>query len=77
MFGSTVDIQSVAAKIRRGKRRKKPQRKNIMACPIPQGGHNNITDEYCTGILINDISDYIAKNIIHSGVKKKNRIIIA
>ena len=47
-----------------------------MACPIPQGGHN-ITDEYCTGILINDISDYIAKNIIHSGVKKKYRIIIA
>jgi len=35
-----VDIQSVAAEIRRGKkkedrrRRKKPQGKNIMACPI-------------------------------------------
>jgi len=37
-----VDIQSVAAKISRGKkkerkkeeRRKKPQGKNIMACPI-------------------------------------------
>jgi len=32
-----------AAEIRRGKRRrrrrKKPQGKNIMACPIPQGGH--------------------------------------
>jgi len=32
-----VDIQSVAAEIRRGKKkedRKKPQGKNIMACPI-------------------------------------------
>jgi len=35
-----VDIQSAAAEIRRGKkdrkrrRRKKPQGKNIMACPI-------------------------------------------
>jgi len=40
-----VDIQSVAAEIRRGKkikvdRRKKPQGKNIMACPITKGGHN-------------------------------------
>jgi len=33
-----VDIQSAAAEIRRGKKkkeRKKPQGKNIMACPIP------------------------------------------
>jgi len=34
-----VDIQSVTAEIRRGKKeeveRKKPQGKNIMACPIP------------------------------------------
>jgi len=31
-----VDIQSATAKIRRGKkeRRKKPQGKNIMTCPI-------------------------------------------
>jgi len=32
-----VDIQSAAAEIRRGKKeedRKKPQSKNIMACPI-------------------------------------------
>jgi len=38
-----VDIQSAAAKIRRGKdrkiERKKPQGKNIMACPITSGGH--------------------------------------
>jgi len=38
-----VDIQSVTAEIRRGKeierRRKKPQGKNIMACPITWGGH--------------------------------------
>jgi len=38
MCGSMVDIQSAAAEIRGGKkkdrRRKKPQGKNIMACPI-------------------------------------------
>jgi len=42
MFGSMVDIQSVTAEIRRGKkedRKKKPHGKNILACPIPQGGH--------------------------------------
>jgi len=39
-----VDIQSAAAEIRRGKkeRRKKPQGKNIMACPIPYGGLKNM-----------------------------------
>jgi len=41
MCGSVVDIQSPTAEIRRGKkkrkkeRKKKPQCKNIMACPIP------------------------------------------
>jgi len=37
-----VDIHSETAEIRRGKKiedRKKPQDENIMACPIPQGGH--------------------------------------
>jgi len=39
-----VDIQSATAENRRGKKvedrkKKKPQDKNIMACPIPQGGH--------------------------------------
>jgi len=38
MCRSMVDIQSATAEIRRGKkedeRRKKPQGKNIMACPI-------------------------------------------
>jgi len=43
MCASTVDIQSAAAEIRRVKTRrqkKKPPGKNIMACPITQGGHN-------------------------------------
>jgi len=31
---SMVDIQSAAAEIRRGRKKKKPQDKNIMACPI-------------------------------------------
>jgi len=38
-----VDVQSVAAEIRRGKkkedRRKKPQGKNIMSASATQGGH--------------------------------------
>ena len=42
-----VDIESAAAEIRRGKKdrrkKKKPQGKNIMACPIPQVGHNKAT----------------------------------
>jgi len=43
MCGSMADIQSAAADIRRGKkkeRKKKPQGKIIMVCPIPYGDHN-------------------------------------
>jgi len=41
MCGSMVDIQSPTAEIRRGKKiRQKPQQENIMACSIPEGGHN-------------------------------------
>jgi len=41
-----VDIQYATAEIRQGKkkeeeRKNKLQGKNIMACPIPYGGHNN------------------------------------
>ena len=43
MCRSMVDIQSVAAEIRRGKkeeeRKNKPQHENIMVCPIPKGDH--------------------------------------
>jgi len=49
MCGSMADIQSSTAEIRRGKKeikKKKPQDKNIMACPIPQGDHNNV----CCGL---------------------------
>jgi len=41
-----VDIQSAAAEIRRGKKKKqrkkerKNQDENIMVCPIPEGDHN-------------------------------------
>jgi len=41
MFGSMEDIQSATPEIRRGKKRKKdrrkkkPQGKNIVVCPIP------------------------------------------
>ena len=50
MCGNMVDIQSAAAEIRRGKKieeemRKKPQGKNIMACPITQGGHKKKQNE--------------------------------
>jgi len=45
MCGSMVDIHSPTAEIRRGKeRRKKPQHKNIMVCPIPQGDHNQTSE---------------------------------
>jgi len=41
-----ADIQSATSEIRRGnrwkERKKKPQGKNIMVCPITEGGHNNI-----------------------------------
>jgi len=44
MCKSMVDIQSPTAEFRRGQkkkeRRKKPQGKNIMACPITESGHN-------------------------------------
>jgi len=49
MCGSTVDIQSVTAEIRRERKRKKKnklQGKNIMACPIPLGSHKIHTAEY-------------------------------
>jgi len=39
-----VDIHSVTAEIRRGKKEKnekKPQGKNIMSTSATQGGHNN------------------------------------
>jgi len=40
MCGSVADIQSAAAEIRQGKKRRrkknnKPQHENIMVCPIP------------------------------------------
>jgi len=44
-----ADIQSATAEIRRGKKerrkikkKKKPQGKNIMVCPIAQGDHNKL-----------------------------------
>ena len=43
MCGSMEDIQSAAAEIRRGKKRRKTKKKqdeNIMVCPIPQSDHN-------------------------------------
>jgi len=45
MCGSMVDMQSATAENRRGKKKKeikkKPQRQNIMACPLLRmGGHN-------------------------------------
>jgi len=47
MCGSMVDIQSLTAEIRRGKKEegKKTEitrQKNIMVCPITQGDHNNL-----------------------------------
>jgi len=44
MCGSTVDIQSATAEIRRGKRRKKKQYENIMPASATQGGHSDKTE---------------------------------
>jgi len=39
MYGNMVDIQSATAENKRGKKKKKrPQRQNIMACPLLWGG---------------------------------------
>jgi len=32
------------------KRKKKPQDENIMACPIPQGGHNKNKSGMCNAL---------------------------
>ena len=65
MCGSMVDIQSVAAEIRRGMKkdrrrtRKKPQGKNIMSASATQGGHNMEQSDGLkyfltkTGVLVN------------------------
>jgi len=52
MCGCMADIQSAMAENRWGKKRrrktdrkKKPQDKNIMACSIAYGGHNNLLQE--------------------------------
>jgi len=48
MCESIVDIQSPTAEIRQGKKRRKKKEEdettgqNILACPIPYGGHNNM-----------------------------------
>jgi len=47
-----VDMKPAAAEIRRGKKereedRKKPQGKNIMACPISYDGHNYTILQMC------------------------------
>jgi len=44
MCGSIVDIHSVAAEIRRGKK-KKLQSKNIMSASATQGGHRKLQQE--------------------------------
>jgi len=51
MCGSMADIQSATAEIRQGKKKKKPQDENIVACPIgrPYTGMNNKpTNPYTT-----------------------------
>jgi len=43
MCGSTVDIQSATAEIRRGIKKKKKQDKNITSASATQGGHKQET----------------------------------
>jgi len=41
MYRSMVDIHFATAEIRRGKKRRKKQDKNIMSTSATQGGHDN------------------------------------
>jgi len=53
MCGSMIDIQSATAEIRRGKKKKKPQGKNIMSTSATQGGHKK--EEKTTGRQYNGL----------------------
>jgi len=46
MYGSMVDIQSVTAENMWGKKKKKPQQQNIMACPLLRMGSHKKTAVY-------------------------------
>jgi len=69
MCGSIVDIQSATAEIRRGKKerkrkkKKKPQSKNIMTCPIPQGGHNKLIIKYCCDVMYVEMPLHLTAHI--------------
>jgi len=57
MYRSMVDIQSAAAEIRREKKRKKKQDKNIMSTFATQGGHNNGTSKRGVSCLLGKNKD--------------------
>jgi len=55
MCESMVDIKSATTEIREEKRtKKKPQDENIMACPIPLGGHNKVVNYSSYQLLENN-----------------------
>ena len=94
MCRSMVDIQPAAAEIRRGEkrkieedRRKKPQGKNIMACPITQGSHNYLVKFKCsklppylhcgvTGSLLCYVFPKLNRDIRHQPQESTTRMIL-
>jgi len=64
-----VDIQSATAEISRGikkrRKKKKPQDKNIMSAPAAQGGHNYTKNESCswTNYFFSEISADILETV--------------
>jgi len=69
MCGSMVDIQSAAAEIRRGIKkkidRKKPQGKNIMLACATQGGHNETVKMF----YINAVDVWLQPQNMNNGTK--------
>jgi len=70
MFRSMVDIQSVAAEIRRGKKDRKIEEernhraKNIMACPITYGGHNYSVEDPIMLMCFDNVSECGTSQVI-------------
>jgi len=72
-----VDIQTATTENRRGKKKKKeedrkkkkPQDRNIMACPIPQGGHKNeVHSRSASGIYFSYETEVIARTFRYQDV---------
>jgi len=58
MCGSTIDIQSATADNRTEKKKKKPQRQNIMACSLQRTGDHKKTRLQIVQARVNEKSQF-------------------